>query len=133
MTGLRVALATILLFPALLRTGGAVCLDTLPLAVLKAECPEPCCAPPEGCCPDERQPDRSSPADPALPTCCVGGFDLWYLATDAVEVPALLPAPALSYLQAAWSSSPGAAVRATTSQMQRPPPVELVGVVRLQV
>ena len=51
MAGLRLTIVAIALQGAFLGTGGAVCLDALPVPWLQVDCPDPCCNTADNCCP----------------------------------------------------------------------------------
>ncbi len=130
-TALTLAIA---LQAAFLGTGGAVCLDTLPLPWLQANCPDPCCNTADECCPGDPTPLPSSPSWPALPDCCIGGSVDYALPGQGSAQPAD-PRPVLAH-----GSPPATTVSvhrylnsATPSETRRPPPMRLVGVVVLQV
>ncbi|MCH6550478.1 MAG: hypothetical protein IH804_00490 [Planctomycetes bacterium] len=129
---LRLTILAIALQAMFLGTGGAVCLDDLPLPWLQANCPDPCCNTADECCPGEPTPVPSSPSWPALPDCCIGGsVDYGLPGQGSVQ----LADPALTH-----SSPPATTVplhrypnSATPSETRRPPSMRLVGVVLLQV
>ncbi len=132
--GLRLTILAITLQAMFLGTGGAVCLDDLPLPWLQANCPDPCCNTADECCPGEPTSVPSSPSWPALPDCCVGG-SVDYGLPGQGSVQLADPRRALTH-----SSPPATTVlvhrylnSATPSETRRPPPMRLVGVVLLQV
>ena len=134
MAGLRLTIVAIALQGAFLGTGGAVCLDALPLPWLQVDCPDPCCNTADNCCPGEPTPGPSRSSWPALPDCCIGqSVDYGLPGQGSVQLAD--PRPALPH-----SSPPGTTVpvyrylsSATPSETRRPPPLRLVGVVLLQV
>jgi hypothetical protein len=134
MAGLRLTILAIALQAAFLGTGGAVCLDAMPLPWLQADCPDPCCSTVDECCPGEPTPVPSSPFWPALPDCCIGGLvDLALPGQGSVQLAD--PTPALTHGSPPATTEPihRYVNSATPSETRRPPPIRLVGVVLLQV
>ena len=132
--GLRLTILAIALQAMFLGTGGAVCLDTLPLSWLQANCPDPCCNAADECCPGEPTPVPSSPSWPALPDCCIGGpVDYGLPSQDSVRMAS--PRLALTHRHPPVTTGPVQRYlnSATPSDPPRPPPTRLVGVVLLQV
>ena len=134
MAGLRLTIVAIALQGAFLGTGGAVCLDALPLPWLQVDCPDPCCNTADNCCPGEPTPVPSRPSWPALPDCCIGGpVDYGLPGHGSVQLADSRPAlphsspPCTTVPIYRYPSS------ATPSETRRPPPMRLVGVVLLQV
>ncbi len=132
--GLRLTILAIALQAMFLGTGGAVCLDALPLPWLQADCPDPCCNTAAECCPGGRTPVPSSPSWPALPDCCIGG-SVDYGLPGQGSVQLADPGPALTHSSPPAATAPGCHYlnTATPSETRRPPPMRLVGVVLLQV
>ncbi len=131
---LRLTILAIALPAMFVGTGGAVCLDTLPLPWVQVDCPDPCCNTDDECCPGERTPLPSSPFWPALPDCCIGG-SLDYSLPGQVWLPLADSGPAQTYRTPPAKTVPGLRYlnTATPSETRRPPPIRLVGVVVLQV
>ncbi len=134
MAGLRLSILAMALQAVFLGTGGAVCLDSLPLSWLQVDCPDPCCNTADECCPGEPTPGPISPSWPVQPNCCIAGSVDYGLAGQG-SVQLADPGPALTH-----SSPPALTVpvhryqnSATPSETRRPPPMRLVGVVLLQV
>jgi len=134
MAGLRLTIVAIALQAAFLGTGGAVCLDALPVAWLQADCPDPCCNTADTCCPGDPTPGPSRPSWPALPDCCIGGSVDYALPGQGFVRPAD-PRPVLTHGSPLATTVPVHRYRnsATPSETLRPPPIRLVGVVLLQV
>ncbi len=131
---LRLTILAIALPAMFVGTGGAVCLDTLPLPWVQVDCPDPCCNTDDECCPGERTPVPSSPSWPARPDCCIGG-SLDYSLPGQVWLPLADSGPAQTYRTPPAKTVPGLRYlnTATPSETRRPPPIRLVGVVLLQV
>ena len=132
--GLRLTILAMALQAAFLGTGGAVCLDTLPLPWVQANCPDPCCNTTDECCPGDPNAVPSSPSWPALPDCCIGGSVDYALPGQGSAQRADLR-PALTYGRPPATTVPVHRYlnSATPSETRRPPPMRLVGVVVLQV
>lgn len=133
MAGLRLSILAMALQAAFLGTGGAVCLDSLPLLGLQVDCPDPCCNTADECCPGEPTRGPISPW-PVQPSCCIGGSVGYGLAGQgSVQLPE--PGPALTDTTPQAASVPVHRHQnsATPSETPRPPPMRLVGVVLLQV
>ncbi len=103
---LRLTILAIALPAMFVGTGGAICLDALPLPWLQVDCPDPCCNTDDECCPGERTPVPSSPSWPARPDCCIGG-SLDYLLPGQVWLPLADPGPAQTYCTAPARTVPG--------------------------
>ncbi len=131
---LRLTILAIALPAMFVGTGGAVCLDALPLPWLQVDCPDPCCNTDDECCPGESTPVPSSPSWPARPDCCIGGsLDYWLPGQG--WLPLANPDPALTHSGPPATTVPGWRYLNTAipSATPRPPPMRLVGVVLLQV
>jgi hypothetical protein len=131
--GLRLAILAMALQAVFLGTGGAVCLDAVPLPWLQVDCPDPCCDTDDGCCPRDPVPVGSGPLWPAPSDCCIrASVDYGLPGKGARQSADPAPAPARSL-----SPAPVPVHRylnsATPSETLRPPPIRLVGVVLLQV
>ncbi len=134
MAGLRLTILAISLQAAFLGTGGAVCLDALPVAWLQADCPDPCCNTADTCCPGDPTPGPSRPSWPALPDCCIGG-SVDYGLPGQGSVRLADPGLALNHSRPPATTVPvhRYLTSATPSETRPPPPTRLVGVDLLQV
>lgn len=131
--GLRLAILAVALQAVFLGTGGAVCLDAVPLPWLQVDCPDPCCDTDDGCCPREPAPVGSRPSWPAPPDCCIRASVDYGLPGEGSRHSAdLAPAPILGNA-AATVLVLRSLSSVTPSETRRPPPMRLVGVVLLQV
>lgn len=131
---LRLTILAMALQAAFLGAGGAVCLDTLPLPWVQANCPDPCCNTTDECCPGDPTPVPSSPSWPALPDCCIGGsVDYALPGQGSAQTADLRPALTYGRPLATTVSVHRYLNSATPSETRRPPPMRLVGVVVLQV
>lgn len=134
-TGLRLTILAMAVQTVLVGTGGAVCLDDLRLPWMQAACADPRCeTADDDCCPGPPGVAvASAPAQPAPPACCIGApIDVWLPGRGSIEPAGPDQAPA------AFAAAPALPARrclksATPSESRRPPPVRLVGVVKLQV